>query len=141
MLNKICTDLTTSKRLKELGVEMETNFCWVKYCLPSYDAPTQLEYMGPEYYSPSPESDYTKAYVLEQILEMLPKNIKISNYNSISLYLKLHEIKDECYIKYMNHYLNEDMYHIKIIEDENLATTAARLLIKLIDDGIINLKE
>jgi hypothetical protein len=129
MLNKICTDLESSKRLKELGIEMETQLVWST-------GPKGLEVIA----LPSPAIKGTilrKAYTLEQILEMLPQQIKFQDklfhfnleHGSICYDDSL-DTKDGGEIIY-----NFDRY------DENLATTACRLLIELIEDGIIKLKE
>ena len=130
MLDKICTDLTTSKRLKELGIEMKTKFYWES------DIYNQNYSVGCWYEKPQDNVgyfEYIPCFTLEQILEILPKIIKQKEC-PLSLRFKLHEAKGESYIEYSNPYFNKYEYRTDISADENLATTAARLLIKLIEE-------
>lgn len=137
MLNKICTDLETSKNLKELGIEMDTYHHWHKDQYDNPDLPAYLiASMNP--YS-NAHADITKAYTLEQILEMLPQYIEDN--------VLAGDKKDPCHFlmrKNILYYINagckfRDTRHFTTSKNtnQNLATTAARLLIKLIEDKII----
>ena len=111
MLDKICTDLTTSKRLKELGIEMKTKFYWES------DIYNQNYSVGCWYEKPQDNVgyfEYIPCFTLEQILEILPKEIEADFDEETQTYRSI-------YIDF------------RCIKD-NLATTAARLLIKLIEE-------
>jgi hypothetical protein len=131
-LEKICCDLEQSKKLKELGIEMETRFyhCW--------DYNSYNLFCGDE-----PVIDngvYTKCYTLEQIIEMLPQIIEDKVGDQIDpchFSLSKHML---CYINHGCRPFFDGCRHYTTCpkeDDENLATTAARLLIKLKEDKII----
>ena len=131
MLNKICTDLETSKKLKELGIEMESNFYHYEY----FDSDRVTIHYDGNY-----DKKYdVKAYTLEQILEMLPQYIGDNVLDD--------DKKDPCHFvmsKNILYYINagckyRDTMHLTTSKKtkDNLATTAARLLIKLKEDKII----
>jgi|TARA_R110000782_G_scaffold128079_1_gene219727 hypothetical protein len=123
--NKICTDFQTSKKLKKLGFAVNTIFVYFKKELKVYTKSCHL--------TQEEINKLIAAYTLEQILKMLPKIIKQKEC-TLSLRFKLHEAEGESYIEYSNPYFNKYKYRTDIIADENLATTAARLLIKLIEE-------
>tara|TARA_R110002124_G_C8639294_1_gene488128 strand:+ start:156 stop:578 length:423 start_codon:yes stop_codon:yes gene_type:complete len=138
MLDKICTDLTTSKRLKELEIEIKTKFYWES------DIHNQNYSVGCWYEKPQDNVgyfEYIPCFTLEQILEILPKIIKQKE-GALSLRFKLHKVKGESYMEYLNllcypyfnFYLKEPKHHTDISVNENLATTLAKLLIKLIEE-------
>lgn len=131
MIDEICTDLETSKRLKELGIEMATPFYW-RVC---DDGSIDYIFMRSEMATVK----QPKAYTLEQILEMLPQYIEDNVLTG--------DKKDPCHFlmsKNILYYINagckfRDTRHFTTSKktNQNLATTAARLLINLIDDKII----
>jgi hypothetical protein len=104
MLEKICTDLKTSKKLKELGFEVKTDFYWI----------------------PCNKNDIP-AYTLEHIISELPRIIEVNN----NIY---HITISQYSIYYINRLKLEvfDQY-----QEDNLATAAAKLWIKLKEDKII----
>ena len=132
MLNKICTDLETSKKLKELGVVWDTKLHAVTYGTEFGEFYCSLD--DGEFYNEFNTrvtlqvNNYYKAYTLEQILKMLPHDYPMRDGTEITITAsRIAEIAKRC--------------SIKRLEDENLATTAARLLIKLVEDKIIKIGE
>jgi hypothetical protein len=120
MLEKICTDLETSKRLKELGCEAETDFCWI---------PCNKKYMLVDCkYEPIILKDDIPAYTLEQILNELPRNIMISQI--------VYDLSIDNYDIGYHNILFKKTY-IQFSKQNNLATAAAKLLIKLKENEII----
>jgi len=118
------TDYNTSKKLKELGFEANTNYYYFnKGCLLDYcNNLDEIEYSKP----------ITKAYDLETILEALPKNIT-------------YEFIKQDHQQYFRCESDTTRFDIKFIinkkENESLATTAGRLLVKLIQEGLIKLEK
>lgn len=133
MLNKICTDLKTSKKLKELGIEEETFFYWWFYDFDEkYHLTSDHSYVNPRHLK-----NKIKAYTLEQIMKILPQRIVVKDSNSFSGETVLELIADQDSVYYDNALIH-DSPSIYIEEDcNNLATTAAKLLIKLKEDKII----
>ncbi len=129
MLNKICCDLRTSKKLKELRIEAETPFYW------RHDIHNDKYFVTSEQLFRE-EHIIAKTYTLETILEMLPQKIKIG---SIEYHFDL-EHCEICYETWDSD--NNDVVYVTdryngVNSGDNLATTATRLLIKLKQDKII----
>jgi len=122
MLEKICTDLETSKRLKELGFnDSESEFvilCWDGE--PIYYYRLQLTAV-------SEKRDPTPTYTLEQILSELPQIVEIHN----NIY---HLMISKNSIYYFSHSKLEVFANY---QENNLSTAAAKLWIKLKEDKII----
>jgi len=130
MLKRICTDLETSKKLKELGFD---------------DSESEFIYWNgkPEYYHNLPHfeigriQDLITCYTLEQILKELPKS-----FNSGALRYNLNfDYTEEC-IEYKwisDEPYTEDKILIWELRDiaDNFATTAAKLWIQLKNYEII----
>ena len=136
MLEKICTDLETSKRLKELGFEAETDFYWTITTIDEWNK-NQWNII---YFKDRVMAKYeptVPAYTLEQILKELPKS-----FNSGALRYNLNfDYTEEC-IEYKwisDEPYTEDKILIWELRDiaDNFATTAAKLWIKLKEDKII----
>lgn len=134
MLEKICTNFETSRRLNELGIENEAFFYWwffdfdKKYHLTSEDECIASSHL---------KNNKTKAYTLEQILEMLPEYIVRKDKRSKSGEIVLTLMLGKKSLWYAN-FMIEDSEEININEDcNNLTTAAAKLLIKLKEDKII----
>jgi len=73
-LETICTDFETSKRLKELGVESETRFCWVKL---SHSDTWFLQFWMSGFMRHDTYPDnFIAAYTLEQLMDMIPAGFK-----------------------------------------------------------------
>tara|TARA_R110002153_G_scaffold227367_1_gene380149 strand:+ start:551 stop:964 length:414 start_codon:yes stop_codon:yes gene_type:complete len=135
MLDKICTDLTTSKRLKELEIEIKTKFYWES------DIYNQNYSVGCWYEKPQDNVgyfEYIPCFTLEQILEILPKEIEADfdeetqTYRSTYIF-KLSTAETGYFMGYVN-LISDNIYiDFRCIKD-NLVTTAARLLIKLIEE-------
>lgn len=122
MLDTICTDLETSKKLKELKINVETKFYWEE------DFSNEYNSIGCWFERPQDQEPYckfTSAYTLEQILNILPKIIKVEGgYTDLILDI------DNGWIGYSD--------NIWIgFEHKNKATSAAILLIQLIEDEIL----
>jgi hypothetical protein len=125
------TNYEISKKLKEIGFDgkSEHRFIETKYGV--------FPVFG-DYKSDVPHCFY-KSYDLATILEALPTRIELKSprfYNQIFSYtLFLNFFHKELY--YEN--CGERMLRIKK-EDESLADTAARLLLKLHAEGLVNFK-
>lgn len=130
MLKEICTDLQTSKKLKELNFDdSRSQFVYWKGnsvfydCLPFYEVDRL--------------NDLYSCYTLEQILKELPKS-----FNSAGLTYNLNfDYIEEC-IEYKwisDEYYTEDKIYLYELRDiaDNFATTAAKLWIKLKECEII----
>ena len=136
MLKNICTDLETSKKLKELGLNLETQLYHTKidndkYFICSYHS----EFVKDMKLCPG--DVYIPAYTLEQILNKLPKSLNSGafRYNLSVDYIEecieYKWISDEPY--------TEDKILIWGLRDitDNFATTAAKLWIQLKNYEII----
>lgn len=133
------TSFEISKKLKELGVDLTTNIGWSDKDLPSYYGVPGTPAYGFVDISDTLHSEYIlfccetgfesedgyKAYILEDILAILKNRGRVNIYISKNL----HGIS----------FNNEKNYYMQ--ENETLADTAARALIKLIDDKIITVDE
>lgn len=130
MLDKICTDLETSKELERLGVQLITlkisnfNAQWV-------DGEIYSNYECERYdfgsHDKKEQDEWCPAYTLEEILEMLPNCI---------WYLKI----DKLLISYSHdkEFGGGDTFlELDKKDNENLATAAAKLVIKLKEYKII----
>ena len=130
MLKEICTDLETSKKLKELWFDCETWFVWAEI-----ENKWQLLFNTIEL----PADHYHKAFTLEQILEKLPKSIKSGrliydlNFDYIEECIEYKWGGDEPYIE--NKILLYEMQDIK--QSQNWATIAAKLYIQLKESEIV----
>ena len=133
------TSFEISKKLKELGVDLTTNIGWSDIDLPSYYGVPGMPAQGFVDISTS-HSEYIlfccetgfkfedgcKAYTLEDILEVLPVKFKLG----------WHVMPNE-----ISHANKKGLNCMPRKEDETLADTAARLLIKLLEDKIITVDE
>ena len=122
------TDLKTSRKLKELGFDAETVF----YFLETEPNVYEVQYSALNRYNEL----VVKSYDLETILEALPENFQ---HDDMELFFNMN--KEEIgyyYNEYGEYYSN---IALKLNAKESLATTAARLLIKLVEGGIIKLGE
>ena len=133
------TSFETSKKLKELGVDLPTKLFWQPHYIDIKEPDSskwQLRYADglihpyPKFHIPAPGEDHLKgaykAYTLEDILKVLPIKFKLGWHvmpNGIS------------------HTNKKGLNCIPRKENETLADTAARLLIKLIEDKIITVEE
>lgn len=126
MLEKICTDLETSKRLKELGFKAETDFYWTITAIDEWNK-NQWNII---YFKDRVMAKYeptVPAYTLEQILSELPDIIEVNN----SIYYLMIS-KNSIY--YFSHSKLEVFANY---QENNLSTSAAKLWIKLKEDEII----
>lgn len=129
MLEKICTDLETSKRLKELGFnDSKSEFVYWK------DKPHY--YHNLPFFEINRIQDLITCYTLEEIINELP--LKIGGYGYLSVGVRQNQSNKPWCIGY-NLENNDDygVYYCDNLDNENLATTAARLWIKLKEDKII----
>jgi hypothetical protein len=123
------TNLETSKKLKELGFEAETHLYWKN----------EKRIMSLVYHTSfdfPPPLNLVPAYDLETILEALPKSIEELG----KLYFFDMTKLDFVYSNMIDGDIEGCYYHNKK-ENESLANTAGRLLIKLLEDNIIKLRE
>lgn len=122
------TNYEISKRLHELGFETESNYIWTKGDAEQKEEPRCLfwfEKTTKAYYD-------IYAYDLETLIESLPE------------WIENKELKDPSrYFLSMNK--KRIWYCLKFYEEtqnnESLADTAGRLLIKLIEEGIVEVSE
>lgn len=123
------TSLEISRKLKEIGFDAETNCFWNE----------ETEEMQVWYQEPNREH-FIKAFLLETILEALPKTITLKNWNyGFNI---IYSNSSDCWIVgYTRGNFRETNFETYSEENESLADTAARLLILLVEKGIINLKE
>jgi len=119
MLNKIVTDLETSKKLKELGIEMDHFVSWAKswHEFLTYDFEMDIQ---PDITESWP------AYTLEQILEMFIYKGTIDIYRGKNGYFGIN-------------FNNEISYYRQ--DGDNMTTTAAKLLIRLVEGKTIKIGE
>ena len=128
MLEKICTDLKTSKKLKELGFEVKTSFLYTPTIMTaSNDKKLELQYWANTELIAWKKDGLIPAYTLEHIISELPRIIEVNN----NIY---HITISQYSIYYINRLKLEvfDQY-----QEDNLATAAAKLWIKLKEDKII----
>ena len=129
-LANICTDLETSATLNKLGIQARTDFYWQYNDDYLHEDNGEVEFvlcLGVPMCNPD-----VAAYTLEQMLHMLPAEIE---HNGISYVL------DVCLFVYVIHYTDHthSLITVYLAEDktENLATSAARLLIKLKEQRLV----
>ncbi len=122
MLEKICTDLETSKKLKELGFDdSESEFVYWK------DKPKY--YHNLPVYEVDKIQDLISCFTFEQIVNELPQMIEINN-NIYHLMISKNSI----------YYFSHSRLEIFInYQESNLSISAAKLWIKLKEDKIITL--
>lgn len=126
------TSFEISKKLRDLGIHLDTNFSWIKMDHAEnggtmiWEIHYEDNVNGIEY----PNEYHIEAYTLEDILEVLPKHLSSEGYSE-SLIVE---------VKY-NLIGYEMIWNEGRKENETLATTAARLLIKLLEDKIITIEE
>ena len=122
MLEKICTDLETSKKLKELGFnDSESEFVYWKG-KPKY-------YHNLPFYEVDKIQDLISCFTFEQIVNELPQMIEINN----NIY---HLMISKNSIYYFSHSRLEIFMNY---QESNLSISAAKLWIKLKEDKIITL--
>jgi len=121
MLEKITTDLETSKKLKELGFEADP--------IHIYRDISRQESGNKRV------TKFIPAYTLEQILNALPTEDKDGV--NLSIYYEKYKswIDDDDDLEIQVGYI--DKYLLYQNKDKNLATTAAKLWIKLKEEKII----
>jgi len=129
MLEKITTDLETSKKLKELGFnDSESEFVYWKGKLHYYH--------NLPFFEIGKINDLVTCYTLEQIINELPKYL---NFKGLCYYFSINYPDSALEYKYEN----DDMYQsnrtllFTLINKNNLATTAAKLWIELKEREII----
>jgi hypothetical protein len=125
------TNLETSKKLKELGFEAKSDFF---FAVDRNYKPVPYEVLHRNSFEPHEIERLVPAYDLEKIIEAFPKTIKKENFNLNCCYALWHHK-----IKFFHDNLGE--YQVEKKENESLANTAGRLLVKLLEDNIIKLGE
>jgi len=120
MLKGICTDLETSKKLRELGFnDSESEFVYWEG-RPHY-------YHNLPFFEINRIQDLITCYTLEQILSELPQILEVNN----NIY---HLMISKNSIYYFNHSRLEILLSY---QEKNLSTSSAKLWIKLKEDKII----
>jgi hypothetical protein len=137
MLEKITTDLETSKKLKELGFnDSESELGFFLYPEFVYWKGKPHYYHNLPFYEINKITDLISCYTLEQIINELP--LKIGGYGYFSVGVRQgNSSKPWC----VGYNLEDDEYYgvfyCDNLDGENLATTAAKLWIKLKEYEII----
>jgi len=122
------TSYKISKQLTKAGFEAETDFYWAKW----NEGDPELVHAKD---GTPPLIEKVLAWDLETILEALPESVKFHNK---SAWFEM----DKNFIIYK--FIDEDktcLFDFHKQENESLADTAARLLIKLESKGLINFKK
>lgn len=133
------TNYEISKKLQEIGFEADFDFCYSKKDPDGrWNKAHELDCWG-EYN----DKEFVPSYDLETIINALPRYTEISNDDYFFLLCK-----NRCgYYPEYDPYSGQALYDMDVDDNEvlndseSLADTAARLLIKLVEEGIINLKE
>ena len=129
------TNCEISERLKAIGFEAETNYVWIYN--PCTDPNIKIFVNVEQRDEYNKDTDY-KAYDLETILDALPQSIKRGDKD---YFLAL----EHCSVYYDDGVPHLEGGEVIYIEDrcneQSLVDIAARLLIKLVEDKIINLKD
>lgn len=125
MLDKICTDLETSKKLKELGFnDSESEFVYWEG-KPHY-------YHSLPFYEVDRIQDLIVCYSLEQIINELPISIAYGHYQYYLTFEKCQGV-----FWYEGEHNQPRKFEIATINNDNLATTAAKLWIELKEHEIM----
>jgi hypothetical protein len=132
------TNLETSQKLKELGFESQT---YVAYFKRHRTGEIMIGDIRDEHHINGKLFEFEcKCYFLETILEALPTSI-----NADSIYSNEYRGHANLQIHYNKVIGYNDYTGVFLIsckkENESLANTAGRLLIKLLEDNIIKLGE
>lgn len=120
------TNFEISKQLKEVGFNAKTDYYW--YC---YDNGEEMRHIAD-----ADGKGNFKSYDLEILLKALPKKIETEQGVFLLQMSIMPFNKDN---RWLIGYCKETDTEQE--ENESLVDTAARLLIKLVQEGIINLKE
>ena len=126
------TNYEISKKLKEIGFRTRSDF----YYTYAYTTEDDRDVFFVDYCRSEPIGKCYPAYDLETILDALPDEKYDKEVASFSEVLELS--KD--YICYDSELPKDRKFIIWREEKESLADTAARLLIKLVEKGMVNLK-
>lgn len=130
------TNLETSRKLKELGFESDEGI---------------KQYVGAKEFfgkGVSGKDMYYIGYLLETILEALPKTIEYTcgnreyqndEFKLAMGYLEITFVNSSPFISYICSCHNAPLIETCEEENESLANTAGRLLIKLVQENIIKL--
>ncbi len=108
------TSFELSKRLKELGVNKDSYFCWRKYAA-----------NNTYYLSDSPHGDAYPAYLASELGEMIPPGFSIKR----------------CTLVYEIKYVGGERYYSNIspLVEKTLSNLCALLIIYLLENGLIKL--
>lgn len=138
MLENICTDLETSKKLKELGFDAKTNFYWVIYLnKETNENETHLEFSDFLNLDHIQGSVYScKTYTLEQVLNKLPLSFYIRE-KKFDLIIHKKEGVKYIYQAFFDEPAKDEYIKIRYRKEDNLATSAAKLWIKLKKSEIV----
>lgn len=127
------TNFEVSKKLKEIGFNVETEYYWH-----DINGKTELHHVAREGLG-----DY-KSYDLETLLEALPKYVARNSdtcgeKNSLQVCVASKQIYYEDNLGIYKGYRDlKQLFFTTTIDNESLADTAGRLLIKLFEAGIVN---
>lgn len=129
------TNFELSKKLAEIGFKAETRTVWNQ----AVAGDIQTYYLSELSSETFELTNPFNAYDLETILEALPKVRNLMS--DYGWYLNIWFFRNNLAIGYVCEDDPHPDYVLNNKENESLADTAARLLIKLVEAGIINFKE
>ena len=137
------TSYEISKKLKEIGFSKKSHqFYWVKYKNDIMPQEPKLEHWEKIAYTL--EREEFPAYDLETLLEALPKYVARNSdtcgeKNSLQVCVASKQIYyDDDLGIYKGYRDLKQLFFTTTIDNESLADTAGRLLIKLFEAGIVN---
>lgn len=134
--DQVCS-LEFSKRLQKLGVKQESLFYWYYAMHDGINIEWKIMYgtfgLFPDRYS---------AFTASELLELLPKILNIDEYYS-ELKLRTEHEDDKWFVTYETNYYTVfdgvDKFNEKIGVDEGICNALAKMLIHLIENGLIKL--
>jgi hypothetical protein len=133
------TSYEISKKLKEAGFDVKSDFYWVK----TEKNNIQLDFVESEVGCFQAGWEYIEAYDLETLLDALPDSIPYKEYrNTLWYYLFLRNNTVGYYYEcneYMDNYrMGDGIFEFsKLSPNESLADTAGRMWLMLKEKGII----
>lgn len=135
MLEKICTDFETSKKLKELGVDLLSKS--EEFLAYECGGKKNSVYL---YHYTEMCNGIVKAYTLETLINVLPATISLPEDNQV-----YHFNLEKAGFCYELDNVDADDYNFVYDSEqhnnENYATLGAQLLIRLLEDEIITVNE
>lgn len=125
--------LDLCKRLKELNVKQDSYAYWIED-IESHEQPCVILRVG---YTPEIEEQYS-AFTVAELGEMLPTKFYWED-SSECVYLRIVKYTENYHISYFDH--DDKWFDWYVVEDINEANARAKMLIHLIENNLLTLKE